>query len=254
MNTFQYHIKGIVATFEQLSKGRFLIFFIPGVVITLIYFLFHYYTTSAKESMMLSSDYSWIDWTYGYINSGVQAVFSVFDLILEQVYVFIILTILSPFNTVLGERLDTRYTGTKFESGVIRFINDIIRMIFVVIIALILEITCIFCYWVLSWFIDLGPINDVVYFIIIAFFYGFAFYDFALERYEINVMRSLGFAMSKPLAMILTGSIFVGIYSIPVVGIPIAPVVSLMVSTIVYLYLTKKLPLDNTKLKEPGDE
>ena len=254
MNTFQYHIKGIVATFEQLSKGRFLVFFIPGAVITLIYFLFQYYTASVKESMMLSSDYSWIDWTYGYINSGMEAVFSVFDLILEQVYIFIILTLLSPFNTILGERLDTRYTGTKFESGVIRFINDIIRMVFVVTIALIMEIACLLCYWVLSWFIDLGPINDLVYFIIIAFFYGFAFYDFALERYEINVIGSLGFAMSNPLAMIFTGSIFVGIYSIPLIGIPIAPVIAIMVSTIVYLYLTKRLPVDNTNPKELGNE
>lgn len=254
MNTFQYHIKGIVGTLEQLFKGRFLVFFIPGAVITLVYFLFSSYTTSAKDAMMLASDYSWIDWTFGYINSGVRGVFNVFDLIMEQVYIFVVITLLSPFNTLLGERLDTSYTGKNFESGIIRFINDIIRMVFVVILALLLEFTFIFFYWILSWVIDLGPLNDIFYFIIIAFFYGFAFYDFALERYEINVMRSLGFAFSKPLTMILTGAIFVGLYSIPLIGIPIAPVITLMVSTIVYLYLTKKIPLDNTKIKERGNE
>jgi hypothetical protein len=46
----------------------------------------------------------------------------------------------------------------------------------------------------------------------------------------------------------LTGAIFLIIYSIPVIGIPIAPVVTVMVSTIVYLYIKKRLP-KQTELK-----
>ena len=91
----------------------------------------------------------------------------------------------------------------------------------------------------------LDALDPYMYHIIAAFFFGFSFYDFALERYQEGVGSSLYFAFEKPIAMILTGTIFLLIYKIPYVGIPIAPVLAIMVSTVVYLYDQKKLPIDN---------
>lgn len=244
MKTINYHIKSITHTFEELFKGNFLLFFIPGAVLTVVYFWLTYQASAITSAATLASDNSWFDWILGYVNSGVKGVFSVFGLITEQLYIFLVLTVLSPFNTYLGEKLDAKYTGQKFEGGLIRFVNDFIRMIFVVILALVLEFLFIGLYWILSWFIGFEPLDSIMYFCITAFFFGFSFYDFALERYEAGVFSSLGFAFSKPLTMILTGSIFLAIYNIPIVGIPLAPVITLMVSTLVYLYITKKIPVE----------
>jgi CysZ protein len=81
-----------------------------------------------------------------------------------------------------------------------------------------------------------------MYYCIASFFFGFAFYDFALERYEKNVISSLGFAFSAPLGMIILGAIFKFIYNIPYVGIPLAPVLVVMISTVAYAYYIKRLP------------
>ena len=155
---------------------------------------------------------------------------------------------------MLGEKLDSEYTNQKFKTSVIRFINDLIRMIFIVIIAIILEFGFIMGYWMISWIIDSELVDTIVYFCISAFFFGFTFYDFALERYQIGVLGSLGFAFSNPLSVLLTGSIFLALYYIPIAGIPISPVIAVMVSTIVYLYITKKLPINKTKLINDKNE
>jgi len=243
MNSIKYHISGIVKTIELLAKGNYLLFFIPGAVITFLFFWFQSSLSVVDEALNVSSSYSWLDWIAGYLNSLVHGAFSLLGSLFEQVYIFVVLTVLSPFNTLLGEKLDNKLTGTKFSGGLIRFVNDIIRMIFVVIIALVLEFGLMGIYYAISWIFGLGFMDTYVFWVMSAFFFGFSFYDFALERYETNVFGTLGFAFQHPLTMILTGGLFLAIYAIPLAGIPLAPVLTLMISTVVYLYITKRLPI-----------
>lgn len=243
MKTITYHIKGVTKTIELISKGNFLFFFIPGIVITLFFLWVRSFTSSIGESVELTSDTSWWNSILEYVNTGVHKAFGILDIILNQLYIFIVLTLLSPFNTFLGEKMDTKLTGQKFETGLSRFISDLFRMIFVVFIALVLEFFTLGFYWIISYFIGSPILDDIAYFLISAFYFGFAFYDFALERYEINVIGSLRFAFKAPLTMLLTGSLFLLIYNIPLIGIPISPVITLMISTVVYLYITKRLPV-----------
>jgi CysZ protein len=235
METINYHIKSITNTFEELFKGNFLLFFIPGIVLTVVYYWFTLQASTIINPAELTTEL-FISWY-----TGVGETFSLFQLITEQLYIFMVLTVLSPFNTYLGEKLDEKYTGRKFEGGLLRFFNDFIRMIFIVILALFLELIFIGLYWIISWIIGLELLDTIVYFCITGFFFGFSFYDFSLERYETGVFSSLDFAFNQPLTMILTGAIFIGIYNIPIIGVPLAPVITIMVSTLVYLYLTKKI-------------
>jgi len=253
MDTFSYHIKGIVTTFEQLAKGKFLLFFIPGAIITIAFLLFQLYTNSLEESMMMSSDNSILDWLAGGLNFGIKKAFGFFGFIIDQVYIFIVLTALAPFNTILAERLDTELTGTEFKSTFVRFMNDILRMAFVVIIALFLELIFLSGYWIVSWIVGGEVIDAVMYFVISSFFFGFAFYDFALERDKVGVFGTIGFAFSNPLSMLITGAIFLAIYNIPIIGIPLSPVITVMISTVAYLYIKKKLPKKEPSKIETDD-
>lgn len=256
MKAINYHIKAIQETFEQLFKGKFLIYFVPGLVITLVFAYWRYKANSVGDSVDLHSDNSWLDWGAQLVNSAVHGTFSFFDLILEQIYIFIVLTALSPFNTSLAEKLDHDLTGFEVKGGFTRFLNDIIRMIFVVIIMIVMELVFIAIYWLISWIFGFPEIMDtIVFHCIAAFFFGLSFYDFGLERYAKGVFATIGFAFSNPLGMIITGSIFLGIYNIPYVGIPLAPVLAVMISTVAYLYYTKKLPkTSNTELKANTNE
>lgn len=240
MKTLLYHINGLKITIEQFAKGRYLLYFVPAIVLTLVYWYFQYYLSSMNEKADTVTSIPWIGEYAGYV---VDFTFGFFDIILNQVYIFVILTCLSPVNTYLSEKLDNGLTGFEVKFDLLRFVNDFFRMVFVVILAIFLELTFMGVYWVVSWIFGLGIIDPIVYFVLAAFFFGFSFYDYSLERYGVGVFGTLGYAFKNPLTMLLTGSIFLAIYAIPYAGIPIAPGIAVMVATIVYLYKEKKYPV-----------
>lgn len=254
MKAINFHIKGILITAEQLLKGKFLAYFIPGVIVTVIYYFTLALAKSYQDAIDLSTGYSAVDYVTGWVETGIDSVFSLFGFLFEQLYIFIVLTLLSPFNTSLAEKLDSSLTGEIFKFDLLRFINDLFRMIFIVIIILILEGLFLVIYNMVSWLLGLGAIDDVMHFIIAAFFFGFSFYDFALERYGKGVATSLSYAFEKVLIMILTGSIFMLIYKIPYVGIPVSVVLTVMISTVVYLYEQQKLPVKESGIKNESHE
>jgi len=236
MKTIRYHIDGIKLTAQALSKGKFLEYFIPGIVLTLFFLYYQYFLASNDGFLGLTTGISWLDWIADLFES-------LLSFIVKHIYLFIVLTALSPFFTMLGEKFDFSLSGNKFNSTFKKFISDILRMVLIVFIMIILEYVFILFYWVFAWSLDFHYIDDVVYFIISSFFFGFAFFDFALERYKKGVGSSLMYAFSNPLTMILTGGIFLGIYNIPIVGVPLSPVLTVMISTVVYLYQTERLPI-----------
>lgn len=254
MKSINNHITAIRTTLELLFQGRFLAYFIPGAVITIVYFFVINVMQSYEEALDLSTDYSWLDWFTNFLENSVKGVFSIFGFLFEQLYIFIVLTLLSPFNTSLAEKLDSKLTGAEFKFDLLRFINDMIRMIFVVFVILILEGLFILIYNMLSWLLGLGALDPIVHFLIAAFFFGFSFYDFALERYAKGVGSSISYAFENILSMILTGGIFLAIYQIPFIGIPISVVLAVMISTVVYLYNEKILPKAKEVIKTDTDE
>lgn len=232
MKAINYHIKGIVTSVEYLMKGKFLLFFLPGLILS---GLFLYSQIRGVEDATDVSE-SWFAWFY-------SSATAVWNFIIEQIYVFLVLTALSPFFTALGEKFDKELTGYEIKGGLLRFINDFIRMIFVVIVSILLELIFIGFYSLISWMFGIPEIVDVVCkYCIASFFFGFAFYDFALERHAKGLFASLGFAFSAPLGMVILGAIFQAIYLIPYIGIPIAPVLVVMISTVAYAYYTEQLP------------
>lgn len=251
VNTFGFHINGIKKTFEVLFKGKFLIFFVPGLVITIIYLYMVYSARSYTPALNLATGYSIIDTVTGWLESGVSYFFSFIGMLFEQIYIYVVITLLSPFNTALAEKFDSSLTGKVFQTTFASFVNDFIRMIFVVIIAITLEFGIMLFYWMFSWIFP-SIIDTIIYYLIAAFFFGFSFYDFHLERYKIGVLGSLGYAFQNILTMLLTGSFFLLIYNIPIIGIPLAPVLTIMVSTVVYLQKENKI--DGNTMKKIESE
>ena len=69
MNSIKYHIDALTITFKELFKGNYLLFFIPGAVLTVIYLLLTYNTSLVAETFLMEADDSWIGWGKGLLNS-----------------------------------------------------------------------------------------------------------------------------------------------------------------------------------------
>ena len=247
VKTLEYYANGIIHTFETLFKGKFLIFFLPGLIAGM--FLFSYYTGTGGFRDLTSSleDIPVIGTVLYWIVGGIG---SIIDFIVDQVYQFVVLVCFSPFNCVLAEKYDSYLTGNKFEGGFLRIVNDVLRAIFIVILLLIMEWFFLGFWWLLSWIIP-EPFESIGFFIIPAFFIGFAFFDYALERYNIGVFGTIGYGFSRMLTMLLGGTLFVLILKIPYVGIILAPVITTMITTYVYVHRENKvrIPIEENEIE-----
>jgi CysZ protein len=231
MKTIGHHFTALQWTLQQFGKGKFLLYFIPGLLVA--YFFWWLNNTILGWTEGTDPEGFW-----GKIVSGTGYALSATT---NFIMVFFILTILSPINTFLSESVDTELTGKVVGFDLMRFINDFIRMIFVVFIAIVLEFLFSGIWWFLDLFLPLDFLSPVVYFLIVSFFYGFSFYDYSLERYEIGIGGSFRFSKKYFLPTLVTGIFFMGMYYIPVVGIAIAPVVATILSTHVFLKTTGRL-------------
>jgi CysZ protein len=237
VQAFKHHWIGIEQVTKALLKGKFLWFFVPGLIVGLIYFYFQWQAQRVQETITSVTDAvpivgSAITWM-------ADGVFSIFNLITSEFYKFVILVILSPVNCILSEKFDSYLTGTEYKFDFVRLLNDFLRMILIVISALFMEYVFLGIWW-LFYLVIPDFIGETIFFLIASFFVGFSFYDYSMERYGLNFFKSWGLGFSKMGYMLLTGGIFTLMIKIPMVGIIIAPVLIAMLSTATYILLNKK--------------
>lgn len=241
MKSIQLHIRSISKTFIELNKGKYLYFFIPGFVILFMFWQISLFTETVGSSFSFLGNTPFIG---SYIKDGLETTFSFFQLMLEVIKVFFLLTLLSPFNSILSQKLDSELSGNSYKFDLVQLVNDMLRMFGIVIIAVLLEFITLGLYWLISYIFGLNFLDPVAYMVISAFYYGFAFYDYSLERHGIGVFESLGFAFSNVWLVTLSGSLFLLIYSIPWVGLVFAPILTTMITTIIYLDKEAKVKLN----------
>jgi CysZ protein len=232
MITLKYHLYALKRSLILLRKKQFFVFFIPGVVIALIFFTYLLTVGAIGNVVELVSYTPWIG---SYMGTAVDSVFDWVNSISIFVYQFTLITLLSPFLTVLSQRVETHETGKIFQSNRVKFINDILRTIGVAIVGGFIYFSLFLLWTFLAWIFGLSFLSPIVSAILIAFFTGFNSYDYSLERHAIKIKDSWKFAFSNPSQMILTGLIFTLLLFIPVLGVVIAPVLLTMVGTLNYL-------------------
>lgn len=242
MKAINLHVEAVVLSFKELGKGNFWLYLVPSLAIGLCFWIF---------SEMVSGFFGFLDYASdvplvgSYLNSGVQATKGFFGFLGDFIYEFFILTILSPVYCLLSEAVDEKLTGQKFPFDFGRLVLDFFRMILIVIISTFLYFTLLGTWWMLSWILNLDILDKAVSMLISAFFFGFSFYDFSLERYKIGTWKSWGFSFENISYMVLTGLIFVLLFEIPFVGVMMAPFLSTIICTIVFLKMHQKIPTAN---------
>lgn len=226
------HLYALKRTFQLLLNGKFLLYFIPGIVIAILYLWYLNTVSTVNDTLGVVS---YIPWVGSYLEEGKNILFGWVEGISLFVYQFLIITALSPFHTLLSEKIDTNETGNKFDFGWEKVVNDIVRTLGVVILGGLLYLGVKLIWMLLAWIVGISFLNPVVSAIIIGFFTGFNSYDYCLERYDISVYKSWKYAWKHPLHMIITGGIFSSLLFIPYIGVVIAPVFLTIVGTICFL-------------------
>ena len=236
VQAFKHHWTAIEQVAKTILKGKFLWFFVPGLIIGLIYL---YYQWQAQKALALVHAADDVPLLGAAIGWAADTVFGIIDLIISEFYKFLILVVLSPVNCILSEKFDSYLTGKEYKFNLIRLFNDFLRMILIVISALLLEYLFLIVWWIVHFFLP-DFIGEALFFLIASFFVGFSFYDYSMERYGLSFFKSWGVGFAKMSYMLITGGIFTLMMKIPAIGIIAAPVLTAMLSTAVYILMIKK--------------
>jgi CysZ protein len=244
LETIGHHFKALSWAIQKISRGKFIWYFIPGILFALLFWKIFDWTGTYVSSGEVQSD----SWWSNLWSTSVEKTFSFLDFLFHQIYIFFILTLLSPLFTFLSEKVDETLTGEKVPFDLVRMFNELIRMIFIVSIAITMELILMGCWAIVSWMLNLDFMDEYFNWTIAAFFYGFSFYDYSLERYQFSIRQSISFSRRNPLLTLMTGIFFSLIALIPIFGLAIAPVMATIISTHVFLKTMGKLT--NTKQEQ----
>ena len=239
MNAIKDHVFAAKLAIDQLSKGKIWLYILPSVVVALLFYnVFSFFHHLSEGATVAQS----VPFVGDYITTGLQKTVSFAVWITDQIYMFFILTLLSPVNCLLSEKIDNDVTGAKFDGGIVRIMTDLGRAFILLLFTLVLNFIVMGTWWLIALITGFHLLDPIIYFMIGAFFVGFSFYDFNLERYGIGFFGTVEFGFAKMSYMVATGATFTIIYMIPVVGLLLAPFLVTVVSTIVYLKMKNKIP------------
>ena len=115
---------------------------------------------------------------------------------------YIVLILMSPFLAYVSEKTEKIQTGKNYPFELIHFIKDVFRGILIAIRNALCEFGIIILIFILSFIPIIGQIagsilGSIFLFIVSAYFYGFSFMDYALERKGLQLHESVQFVRKR---------------------------------------------------------
>lgn len=148
------------------------------------------------------------------------------------IFKYILLIVLSPFLSLLSERLEARLDGHT-QSGkfsLVRAFREMVRGLRIALRNLWREIILVLLLTALSFIGPIGLISAPLIFIVQAYYAGFGNFDFTMER-RYNVRESVQLVRHARGAAIANGAVFLLLLA-TVVGIFVAPTWSTIAGTL----------------------
>ena len=205
-------------------------FLIPGVItaaFAVIYIILFGYLGSLIETDPDSLP-GWLAWADGIIDWVLRVAFWIFMIwLFFASYKYIVLTILSPYLSTLSEALEAHIRGRKPNPvGFKDYVTDMVRAFRLSIRNLIREtLLCILAGWV-------PIVGPILVFGISAYYYGFGYVDYILERKRFNIRQSVKFMRRRTGLAVGLGTPAMLLMFIPILGWMVAPVYATAAATL----------------------
>ncbi len=238
--------KGIKTGLQSYSRAITFIkkhglswYFLFPIIFNILLFAIGYASTASLSSniynqlsQMINIDH-WEFWGSGVI-SGIIYFFLhiIFRLLFISIYAFvggyIVLIFLSPVFAFLSEKVEAILTGHSYPFNGKQFAKDIWRGILLALRNMGLEILITIILFVLSFIPLVGLFTGPALFFVTAYFYGFSFMDYSLERQKMNLHSSIVFVKRNKGIAIGNGAVFSAILIIPYIGVLISSFISII--------------------------
>lgn len=151
---------------------------------------------------------------------------------------YVVLTLLTPMLTPLSSWTEKAICGNKYPLIFSHYVEDIVRAMKIVLRNMLLQMLWMVLIYTLTFIYGLPEIvNQVAYYAIAIYFYGFFMMDYANERRRLSVKESVVFTRKNAVAALVLGGVYAAIFRIPYAGVVFAPIVAVVAGTITVHWL-----------------
>ncbi|WP_066629556.1 EI24 domain-containing protein [Labilibacter marinus] len=236
---FSLGIKSYSKAFKFLRKNRLTWYFLFPLLLNIILFALGYSSTIALSTQwyVYVTDWmnvdSWEFWGSGFLSSVIEIVMYVvvrllFFLLFAYIGGYIVLILMSPVFAFLSEKVESILTGNEYPFNLKQLLKDIWRGVRLALRNLGIELFLTVILFMLSFIPVIGFFTSIALFFISAYFYGFSFIDYSLERKKMDIKESIAFVKTNKGLSIGNGTIFSLVLLIPFVGVLISSFVSII--------------------------
>ncbi len=229
--------------FEFIAKHSLWIYFLYPIVITVLLFVFGFWSTFQLGDWLAEYFIEWIGlggaedgWMY-YVNwilsLLIGLILKILLLVIFSKYLkYVVLIICSPVMALLSERVDEILTGTKVPFHFGQFLHDMLRGIGVTLRNMLLETLIILACLLVFWIPLINWLTVPLLWIVGWYFLGFSMMDYTYERRKLAISQGAQLTRKHKGIAIGNGMVFSFLLMIPFVGISIGPVLSVVAGTL----------------------
>ncbi len=148
---------------------------------------------------------------------------------------YIIIILMSPVFSYLSERTEKIKTGVDYPFSFRQLVKDVLRGVIIAVRNFSIEVILTLLMFILSFIPIIGWLAAIMLFFISAYFYGFSFMDYALERKKLNLRQSVQFMRENKGIVIANGFVFSLCLIIPFCGVSLssfAAIISVVAGTL----------------------
>ncbi len=229
---------------ELIFTTNLWLYFLFPVFLNVLLFFGGYAFISSLSEIVFTQITDWIGLSSGAENSWIPKflywfVWIIFKILYFLVFAYfggyIVLIILSPVLALLSEKCEEKISGKKYPFNPDQFIRDIFRGIAISMRNMLFQTFFSIITFILSFVPVIGFLMPFVMFFIAAYYYGFAFLDYNLERRKLSIHKSVEYMKKRKGLAIANGFIFSIFLLIPFCGVSLAgfaAIISVVAGTI----------------------
>ena len=220
------------------SKGLWWFFLFPVLLNVLLFFggfaAVDYLTELTKNwvfDLLMDENASFFgaEYVHGILSGFIWVVFKIlFFFIFAYIGGFLVIVLMSPVFSLLSEKTEAILTGKSYPFDADQLMRDIARGVLIATRNLFIELGYIVGVFVLSFIPIVGQLGAVFLFFVSAYFYGFSFMDYTIERQKYSVSQSVQFIRQHKGIAVSNGVLFSLFMLIPFCGVTLAGFVSII--------------------------
>jgi len=249
---FTLGLKSYSKAFAFLKKHRLTWYFLFPLLLNIVLFTLGYTSTINLSNKWFVYLTDWINmdawefWGSGFLSSTIELfmffiVRILFFLFFAYIGGYIVIIFLSPVFAILSEKVESIITGNKYPFYFKQFIKDIWRGVRLALRNLTIELFLTLILFLLSFIPLLGLLTGITLFFISAYFYGFSFIDYSLERKKLDITQSIAYVKTHKGLAIGNGTIFSLVLMIPFIGVLLSGFVSIVSVTAATISTTQAM-------------